>query len=316
MDALSTLLRQTQCLTETRYFSLNTAGNWSYSITNKNVIYFYLVQSGSFCIRIRDVLRTAYAGDIIMIPHAHRHICHALNHHGSNAQPLDTDLSDYDQGTITLTENKLLDAQLILVECQYDEYLLRPLMLALPPILPQHEDMHESRFKMLEGAVSLIALESKFDRIGKLAMVNLWANFVMIECLRTYIENLSDTSENWLMAMIDLNLSKALALMHKKPDNNWTTHSLAKEAGMSRSGFSQRFKNIVGVPPLTYLTDYRLRIAARHLRLQQGSIAQISEMVGYSSSSTFSQAFKRVYGMSPSEYRHQQQQQDKGQIMA
>ncbi len=80
---------------------------------------------------------------------------------------------------------------------------------------------------------------------------------------------------------------------------------------MSRSGFTQRFKDIVGVPPLTYLTDYRLRLGARHLRLQQSSIAQIGEMVGYSSNSTFSQAFKRVYDMSPSEYR--KQQQDKSQ---
>ncbi|WP_435978460.1 helix-turn-helix transcriptional regulator [Psychrobacter sp. DM4] len=75
---------------------------------------------------------------------------------------------------------------------------------------------------------------------------------------------------------------------------------------MSRSGFTQRFKDVVGIPPLTYLTDYRLRLGARHLRLQHSSIAQIGEMVGYSSNSTFSQAFRRVYEISPSEYRRQQ----------
>lgn len=314
MDALSTLLQQMQYLTDTRFFSLNTQGNWAYSISKKDRIYFYLVQSDSFCIQVKDVSRKAYAGDLIMIPHGHRHICHALNHHGSNAQPLDINVSDYDQGTVIITESSLVNAQLILVECQYDQELLSPLLLALPPILPEHEDMHESHFQSLEGAVNFIAAESAYERLGKMAMINMWANIVMIECLRTYIENLSEATDNWLMAMIDMNLSKALAVMHDKPNDNWTTHRLAQEAGMSRSGFTQRFKNIVGVPPLAYLTDYRLRPAARHLRLQQSSIAQIGEMVGYSSNSTFSQAFRRVYDMSPSEYR--QQQRNKDQKMA
>jgi len=314
MDALSTLLQQTQHLTETRYFMLKTAGDWAYSITKKDMVYFYLVQSSSFCIDVGSVSRVAHAGDIIMVSNADTHICHALNHDGSNAKPLYTNLSDYERGTIDLTEDSLSSAQLILVECQYDKDLLQPLISALPPILPEHQDMNVGRFQAIEKAVNFMALESKFDRLGKLAMINLWASIVMIECLRTYIENLSEATDNWLTVMIDPHLSKALAAMHKEPDVSWTTHNLAKEAGMSRSGFTQRFKNIVGVPPLTYLTDYRLRLAARHLRLQQSSIAQIGEMVGYSSNSTFSQAFRRVYDMSPSEYR--QQQKDKSQKMA
>ena len=79
---------------------------------------------------------------------------------------------------------------------------------------------------------------------------------------------------------------------------------------MSRSSFAQRFKDTVGMPPLTYLIDYRLRLAARYLRLQQNSIGRISELVGYASDSTFSQAFKRVYGVSPKAYRQQYQQEN------
>ncbi|WP_367110897.1 helix-turn-helix transcriptional regulator [uncultured Psychrobacter sp.] len=306
MDALSTLLQQTQYLTKTQFFTLKTAGNWAYSITNKNMMYFYLVQSGSFCIKIGDVLRVAYAGDIIMIPNANKHICHARGHHGDNAKSLDKNISNYDQGTINFTKSSVLDTQLILIECQYDEDLFRPLILALPLILPEHEDMDISQFQAIGRAVSFMALEFEFNRLGRLAMINEWASIVMIECLRTYIEGLPETADNWLTVMIDPHLSKALRVMHESPNISWTTRDLAKEAGMSRSGFTQRFKDIVGIPPLTYLTDYRLRIAARRLRLQRSSIAQIGEMVGYSSHSTFSQAFKRVYEMSPSEYRKQQ----------
>jgi AraC-like DNA-binding protein len=93
------------------------------------------------------------------------------------------------------------------------------------------------------------------------------------------------------------------------PSENWTINKLAEVAGMSRSSFAQRFKEVVGIPPLTYLMDYRLRLAARYLRLQQNSISRISGLVGYASDSTFSQAFKRVYGISPKAYRQQYQQQ-------
>ena len=79
---------------------------------------------------------------------------------------------------------------------------------------------------------------------------------------------------------------------------------------MSRSSFAERFKQVVGKPPLTYLIDYRMRLAARYLRLQQNSISRISELVGYSSDSTFSQAFKRVYGVSPRHYRQQSMQEE------
>ncbi len=96
--------------------------------------------------------------------------------------------------------------------------------------------------------------------------------------------------------------------MHGAPSESWTIHQLAEVAGMSRSSFAQRFKDTVGMPPLTYLIDYRLRLAARYLRLQQNSISRISEMVGYASDSTFSQAFKRVYGVSPKAYRQQYRQ--------
>ena len=131
----------------------------------------------------------------------------------------------------------------------------------------------------------------------------------MIECLRVYIESIPEVTDNWLKAMKDPFLTKALAAMHDEPSKNWTILTLAEVAGMSRSSFAQRFKDTIGMPPLTYLIDYRLRLAARYLRLQQNSISRISELVGYASDSTFSQAFKRVYGVSPKAYRQQYQRQ-------
>lgn len=309
MDALSMLLENVH-LYETKYYSLNGSGNWSYSITRQDTILFYLVMSGSFCINVGDNSRKAYTGDMIMIPNTSQHVCYALEYNGDNAQPLDDTLLNGAAHTLSLSDDDdrgSPNSCLILIECQYDREMFRPLLSVLPSILPEHEDQPDSRFEVLDVGFKLLALESEHKRMGKTAVINHWASIMMIECLRTYIESLPEATDSWLQAMKDPYLAKALVVMHDAPNQNWTIHKLAEVAGMSRSSFAQRFKDIVGMPPLTYLIDYRLRLAARYLRLQQNSISRISELVGYASDSTFSQAFKRVYGMSPKAYRQQYQ---------
>ncbi|WP_201574959.1 AraC family transcriptional regulator [Psychrobacter sp. H8-1] len=307
MDALSRLLQQSQHLKETKYYCLSFSGDWAFSLTSSDNIYFYLIQAGSFYITINEVSRQVYTGDIVMIPNSNKHVCHAPDYHSQHVQELDKTLLEGDKCPADPLKDSNSNTQFIVIECQYDKDLLRPLLSALPAILPEHDESHGSQFKALGWALGFLTIESQYERLGKLAMINLWASIVMVECLRTYIERLPEKAENWLFAMRDPYLSKTLAILHDSPDHKWTTHELAEKVGMSRSSFTQRFKNIMGVPPLTYLTTYRLCLAARQLRLQHNSIGQISELVGYTSNSTFSQAFKRVYGMSPKAYRERQQ---------
>lgn len=308
MDALSVLL-QNVYLFETKYYRLNGAGNWSYSMSRKDTILFYLVMSGGFCIDVGNDLREARAGDMIMIPNAHKHVSYALNHNGEHAQSLDELLVSCEDRILNIDGDGDPNSSLILIECKYDKEMINPLLSVLPPILPELNDAADGRFEVIDVEIKLLTLESEHERMGKTAVINHWASIMMVECLRVYIESLPEATENWLKAMKDPFLTKALAAMHEAPSQSWTIHQLAEVAGMSRSSFAQRFKDTVGMPPLTYLIDYRLRLAARYLRLQQNSISRISEMVGYASDSTFSQAFKRVYGVSPKAYRQEYQQQ-------
>ncbi|MBU5616833.1 AraC family transcriptional regulator [Psychrobacter sp. TAE2020] len=302
MDALSVLLQEVH-LIETKYHRLNGCGDWSYSFSRKDTIMFYLVLSGSFCIDLGHEVRQANTGDTIMIANATQHVSYALHHNGDNAKPLDDLLTIDDSDILQLNSGDVNNACLILIECQYDKQMIRPLLSVLPSMLPELGVKSDGRFGVMDVEVKLLALESEHQRMGKTAVINHWASIMMIECLRTYIESLPEATDSWLQAMKDPYLAKALAAMHDAPNNNWTIHRLAEVAGMSRSSFAQRFKDVVGMPPLTYLIDYRLRLAARYLRLQQNSISRISELVGYASDSTFSQAFKRVYGVSPKAYR-------------
>jgi len=308
MDALSVLLQNVH-LFETKYYRLNVTGNWSYSLTRQDTILFYLVMSGGFCIDVGNGPRETRAGDMIMIPSAHQHVSYALNYHNDEAQPLDELLTSCKEHTLDLKGDGDSEASLILIECKYDKAMIRPLLSVLPPILPEVNDEDDGRFEVIDVEIRLLTLEAEHERMGKTAVINHWASIMMIECLRVYIESLPEATENWLKAMKDPFLTKALVAMHEMPSENWTINKLAEVAGMSRSSFAQRFKEVVGIPPLTYLMDYRLRLAARYLRLQQNSISRISGLVGYASDSTFSQAFKRVYGISPKAYRQQYQQQ-------
>ena len=308
MDALSVLLQNVH-LFETKYYRLNVTGNWSYSLTRQDTILFYLVMSGGFCIDVGNGPRETRAGDMIMIPSAHQHMSYALNYHSDEAQPLDELLMSCKEHTLDLKGDGDSEASLILIECKYDKAMIRPLLSVLPPILPEVNDEDDGRFEVIDVEIRLLTLEAEHERMGKTAVINHWASIMMIECLRVYIESLPEATENWLKAMKDPFLTKALVAMHEMPSENWTINKLAEVAGMSRSSFAQRFKEVVGIPPLTYLMDYRLRLAARYLRLQQNSISRISGLVGYASDSTFSQAFKRVYGISPKAYRQQYQQQ-------
>ena len=308
MDALSVLLENVH-LFETKYYRLNGAGNWSYSITRQDTILFYLVMSGGFCIDVGNGPRETRAGDMIMIPSSHQHVSYALNHHGDEAQALDELLTNCKEHTLDVKGDGDSEASLILIECKYDKAMIRPLLSMLPAILPEINDNSDGRFEVIDVEIRLLTLEAERQRMGKAAVINHWASIMMIESLRVYIESLPEATDNWLKAMKDPFLTKALVAMHESPNQSWTIHKLAEVAGMSRSSFAQRFKEVVGIPPLTYLLDYRLRLAARYLRLQQNSISRISELVGYASDSTFSQAFKRVYGVSPKAYRQQYQQQ-------
>ena len=308
MDALSVLLQNVH-LFETKYYRLNVTGNWSYSLTRQDTILFYLVMSGGFCIDVGNGPRETRAGDMIMIPSAHQHVSYALNYHSDEAQPLDELLTSCKEHTLDLKGDGDSEASLILIECKYDKAMIRPLLSVLPSILPEVNDEDDGRFEVIDVEIRLLTLEAEHERMGKTAVINHWASIIMIECLRVYIESLPEATENWLKAMKDPFLTKALVAMHEMPSENWTINKLAEVAGMSRSSFAQHFKEVVGIPPLTYLMDYRLRLAARYLRLQQNSISRISGLVGYASDSTFSQAFKRVYGISPKAYRQQYQQQ-------
>jgi AraC-like DNA-binding protein len=101
----------------------------------------------------------------------------------------------------------------------------------------------------------------------------------------------------------DRALEKALMMIHSDPSSHWTLKDLSRRAGLSRATFSRRFKEEMGEPPLGYLKHYRMRLAGQMLLNSDASLAEVAQRVGYESAFAFSSSFKRVNGVSPSEFR-------------
>ncbi|MDH5858047.1 AraC family transcriptional regulator [Lampropedia aestuarii] len=134
-------------------------------------------------------------------------------------------------------------------------------------------------------------------RMGELILAHLLSQFFSAE---------TAGAQGWWRGMADLQVAKALALMHRAPRQAWTVQSLASAAGMSRSRFAERFKELVGIAPIAYLAHYRMAQAAEQLETELHlPLAVIAEQAGYESERVFARAFKRWTGCAPRAYQQQ-----------
>lgn len=129
------------------------------------------------------------------------------------------------------------------------------------------------------------------------------AQLLFIQILRAHLKTSRPMPSGWLRAMGDPRIAPALRMMHGDPARPWHLDELASACAMSRTTFAFHFKSVAGVAPLTYLTQWRMRLAERALREETTQVAVIAQSLGYTSESAFSNAFKRLVGKSPKAYR-------------
>jgi AraC-like DNA-binding protein len=155
------------------------------------------------------------------------------------------------------------------------------------------------------GAVrDLLAAELAVDAPGQQAVLDRLLDWLLVCCLRAWFDGPDGAPPAWYAAHRDPVVGHALRLLHADPAAPWTVARLADRAGVSRATLAKRFADLVGEPPLTYLTRWRMTLAADLLTERaQATIAEVARAVGYSDAFGFSAAFKRVRGVSPSDFR-------------
>ena len=306
MDALSHILVDIH-LGKAEYTYISGHGDWLVNVPQQSAVVFYVVTAGQVHVYLKDRTVLLEAGGILVIPSGAAHQVGCPNPEHSFALPkqlVQQDLSfARKEDLIFQVGVGLTQAVVLAVRSLFDIEMSRPLLSALPECFLLTSEADNSAPPWLKLGLEFLGLETERTRPGRDTLLNRLANMFFIECVRDYVEQLPEESESWLTALRDPTLMAALGAIHDRPAHPWSVADLASIACMSRSSFAERFAEVIGQPPLSYLSAHRLRLAARQLVQSYESIARISERVGYASEAAFSQAFKRQYDMSPSQYR-------------
>jgi AraC-like DNA-binding protein len=180
---------------------------------------------------------------------------------------------------------------------EYDQLLLE----SLPSFIHVRADSRQAQ--TLHWLMDQLVQEREDDPPGaEIASIQL-AHLMFIQILRAHFDTAEPLAPGWLRAVTDKRLAPAVRLMHGDPSRSWQLEELARAAAMSRATFALYFKTIAGIAPMSYLTEWRMRLAEQALRENRLHIGDIGRSIGYTSESAFSNAFKRLTGSSPLHYR-------------
>jgi AraC-like DNA-binding protein len=151
--------------------------------------------------------------------------------------------------------------------------------------------------------VGLLATEVVRDDPGQDMVLDRLLDLLLITLLRSWFGRPDSDPPAWYAAQGDAVIGPALRLMQHHPDHAWTVAKLANTAGVSRAAFARRFTELVGEPPMAFLTDWRLSLAADLLLEPDATVASVARRVGYATPFALSAAFKRERGISPRDHR-------------
>lgn len=241
-------------------------------------------------------------GDVLFFPHGHGYAM-ADNPSTPVAEPECDPLEDGDLFTSASIDGPGAATVLLCGGYRLDPARAHPVLRDLPEMihLPARLGLHPE----LRAAVELLGAEVQHPRLGADTVVSSLLDTLLLFILRAWFEAEHGQCEvsGWAAALADPGISASLDAMHRDPARAWTVAELGSQAGLSRAAFARRFATLVGQPPLTYLTWWRLASAGRLLRETDAPLSEIAARVGYGSEFAFANAFKREYGMAPGRYR-------------
>ncbi len=272
------------------------------------VIYHFVVE-GSALVRLDGQPPvTMRPGDIVVFPHGDPHqLCSS-----ESAKLMDC------RETVSLLTQKVAARDLTLMQmgggghvtrfvCGFmacDPLLCRPVLAGLPPMLVVNVRTDRSGH-WLENTILHLVDEASSGAAGSEAMLAKLSEALFFDTLRRHIAGMPEQQSGWLAGARDPIVGKSLAILHHRVDHPWTIAELAREVGLGRSALVERFTRYLSEPPMTYLSRWRLQLAARALTATPRGVAEIASDVGYESEAAFNRAFKRHFGLPPARYRRE-----------
>ncbi len=254
-----------------------------------------------------------FAGDVVMFPHGDGHVVSsAPGMRGnadfgwlSSAQVEQWPLRIAYEGQAGRTPAPDDDSAETTVICGFlgcDLQPFNPLIAALPRLLHLRASADDA---WIANFTSQAVAESHAHRPGGEAMLARMSEMMFVDAVRRYADRLPEHSAGWLAGLRDRFVGRALALLHEQPADDWTIDELGRRIGLSRSALHERFVELIGVPPMQYLAQWRMQTAARLLLETRATVAAIALDVGYESEAAFARAFKRLVGKPPAAWRRE-----------
>ncbi|MHC1550309.1 AraC family transcriptional regulator [Phyllobacterium sp. K27] len=273
---------------------LEAGGEWALCFPATALLKFISIKQGQCCIRPDNgPLLSLSEGDMLMLLHAKSYVVASYDGvAAAEGMPL---FADPDQPIVRLGST---DTVLCGVHYELDNENLDLLLRVLPRVFV----VPRSDAAALQRSTELLLEELRHARLGKAMMVEQLCKTLLMQTVRAIVQGPDASLPGWLLGLTDPQVSRALALMHERPGDSFSLDGLAREIGMSRSRLATRFREKVGLPPLTYLTWWRMQLARGALTSRAQPLATLANDLGYRSESAFGNAFKRQFGTSPGQF--------------
>lgn len=304
MDILSDILG-TLNMKGVFYFQTAFSGEWGVTVPDyRQAARFHLVVQGHLYVSFSDgeVLKLN-PGDLILIPHGRTHILSDAPR--DSAPPLETVLSDAGYaGDGFLAVGAGAEHEKTKLICGHFSFRAgadHPLLRALPDYFIVSPSQRVAN-SLLDDVMRILLQQVFLAEDGTIASVIRLSEIMFIELLRVNLVN-NAVFDKIMNAFTDQKISQAISLIHKDPNAAWSVDSLASEVGMSRSRFAHRFKDLLGMGPMTYLSEWRLQKSLQLLEKSNVNIQDVAYGTGYKSAAAFTRAFSGRFGVSPSQYR-------------
>jgi AraC-like DNA-binding protein len=281
----------------------------------EHVIEYHAVAQGSCWAGIPDGPSVQmFAGDVVMFPQGDANVVSSApgmrgnpelaRAPGATGNQLPLRLAFNGQNVLPSVppDSDGADATMVCGFLGCDLQPFNPLIAALPRLLHLRATDDDAWIaKFTQQAVA----ESHARRPGGEAMLARMSEMMFVNAVRRYADHLPTQSTGWLAGLHDRFIGRTLALMHEQPALDWTIDDLGRRVGLSRSALHERFVQLIGVPPMQYLAQWRMQAAARLLLETRASVAAIALDVGYASEAAFARAFKRAVGKPPAIWRRE-----------
>lgn len=273
------------------------AGPWGFAVQSCDAVMFHFVAEGRAFVRQPGAeTMELQAGSLVLFPRGSAHeVVHSAR---GKAISLETFVAKRD-GVVDR------DPKAVTLMCgqfDMDRHLAFPALRALPQAVSLQAGMKPG-CSPLSDTLRMLRNEVETPDFGNQIVVRNLLSSLFVYFIRDWADAVSPTANDWFSAARSPHMERVLTRIHEAPERAWTLEELAGEAGLSRAAFARNFSDSVGEPPHSYLTRWRMGIAAQLLEATDLRLSEIASRVGYRSEFSFSRAFKLARGVSPVYYR-------------